>query len=81
MLVLLSLHMRDIYLPLQLLLGLPCIKMRTYTPEEWKILSHVVLTPNMDWDSSVLKFNAAEYYEWLENMVAGMELQSMLYTK
>ena len=35
----------------------------------------------MDWDSSVLKFNAAEYYEWLENMVAGMELQSMLYTK
>ena len=55
---------RDIYLPLQLLLGLLYIPMRTYPPEEWRIASHVVLTPNMDLDISVLTFNSAEYAEY-----------------
>ena len=54
-----------------MLLGLSCKQMQTYPPEEWKILSHVVLIPNMDWDVSVLKFNAAEYYEWLEKWSPG----------
>ena len=48
--------------------------MRTYPSDEWKILSHVVLTPNMYWDSSVLYFNEAEYAEydeWIENWSLG----------
>ena len=53
-------------LPLQFLFGLPYMPMRTHTPEEWKILSHVFLTPNMDWDTSVFNFTDAEYDEWLE---------------
>ena len=43
-------------LSLQFLLGLPYMPMRTYTPEEWEILFHVVLTPNIDWNPSVLNF-------------------------
>ena len=41
---------------------------RTYPPEEWKILSHVFLTPNIDWYPSVLNFTAAEYYEYDERL-------------
>ena len=57
--------------------------MRTYSPEEWKILSHFVLSPNMDWDLSALNFTSAEYVEydkWLEKLVSWLVLQNMLYT-
>ena len=30
--------------------------MRIYPPEEWKILSHVVLTPNIHWNPSILDY-------------------------
>ena len=40
--------------------------MQTYYSEEWKILSYVVLTPNMDWNHSVLNFSEDEYDERLE---------------
>ena len=53
-------------LPLQLLLGLPDLTMRPYTPEEWKILSHVVLTPNTNWYPSVPNVTTAEYSEYDE---------------
>ena len=45
-------------LPLQLFLGLTCVTMQTYPPEELKILSHFLLTPNMDWDPIVLNCTA-----------------------
>ena len=53
-------------LRLQFLLGLPYIPMRTYPPEEWKILSHVVLTPNTNWYPSVPNVTTAEYSEYDE---------------
>ena len=59
-------------LNLQLLLGLPYTTMWTYPPEKWKILSHVILTSNIDCYPTVLNFTASkydeydEYYEWLE---------------
>ena len=58
-------------LPLQLLLGFPDLPMNTNPTEEWIILSHVVLTSNMDWSYSVPNFSEAEYaknIEWVENV-------------
>ena len=43
--------------------------MQNYPPEEWEILSHVLLTLNINWDLSVpnsTEADYAEYDEWLE---------------
>ena len=53
-------------LPLGLLLGLPCKSMRTYPPEACKIISHAVLIPNMDRNTSALHFTEPEYDEYGE---------------
>ena len=70
-------------LPLQFLLGLTYMPMRTYPTEECKILSFVVLTPNMDSDTSLinlLMLNMMNMINDLNNLVSGMVLQNILYT-
>ena len=55
-------------LPPQLLIGLPYLPLRIYPTEQWKILSHVVLTPNMDWNPIIINSTEAKYAkydEWL----------------
>ena len=57
--------------------------MLIYPCDECKILSHVVLTPNMEWNPSILNFteaNYANYDEWLEKLVAGIIPHNRLYT-
>ena len=54
-----------------------------YPTEEWKILPYAVLTPNMDWDTSIPNITESEYNEydeWLEKSVAGLVLKKMFYT-
>ena len=40
--------------PLDIKDGLPHVKMRPYTDEEWDTLPHFLLTEDKDWDPSVL---------------------------
>ena len=43
--------------------------MQIYPPEEWTLLFHAVINPNVYWDTNVLNFTAAKYYEygeWIE---------------
>ena len=40
--------------------------MRIYPPEEWKILSHAILNPNMDWNPSILNLNEYKYVKYDE---------------
>ena len=57
-------------LSLQLVHVLPSLPMLIYPTEEWKLLSHVVFTLNMDWNPSILKLTEAKYStydEWVDN--------------
>ena len=47
-------------MPLSIRHGLPYLKMRPYTDQEWNTLPHVVLTADVDWDPSVLDFDHPE---------------------
>ena len=35
-----------------------------YPTKEWKILLHIFLTPNMDWNPSILNFPKSKYSEY-----------------
>ena len=55
---------REYILPLQLLTGLTYLPMRIYPIEERKLLSHVVLTPNIDWNPNFLNFTQDKYAKY-----------------
>jgi len=43
-------------MPLDIRQGLPYLKLRPYTDEEWESLPHVIMTSDADWDPSVLDY-------------------------
>jgi hypothetical protein len=53
-------------IPINILGGLPYIKMRPYTDTEWDALPHVILTSDMDWDPSVLNHTLDDDEHWYD---------------
>ncbi len=41
-------------IPINIKYGLPYIKMRPYTDEEWETFPHVIFTSDADWDPTIL---------------------------
>jgi hypothetical protein len=53
-------------IPLDIKSGLPYVKMRPYTDEEWDSLPHVVLTGDGNWNPSVLDHNLTDNEQWYD---------------
>ena len=53
-------------IPINIIGGLPYIKMRPYTDAEWDALPHVILTSDMDWDPSVLDHTLDDDEHWYD---------------
>jgi len=51
-------------IPLDLIHGLPYMKMYSHTDEDWNLLPHVFLTSNHDWDPDQLDFNLTNREDW-----------------
>ena len=56
--------------PLNIKSGWPYMNIHTYTDDEWKILSHVILTSDDEWDPTILNYSIddedAENDEWYD---------------
>ena len=55
-------------IPLDVKSGLPYVKMRPYTDDEWDTLAHVVLTGDGDWNPSVLDHDLTDDEQWYDAM-------------
>jgi hypothetical protein len=53
-------------IPLDIKSGLPYVKMRPYTDQEWELLPHVVLTGDGDWNPSVLDHDLIDDEQWFD---------------
>jgi hypothetical protein len=53
-------------IPLDIKSGLPYVKMRPYTDQEWEMLPHVVLTGDGDWNPSVLDHDLIDDELWFD---------------
>jgi hypothetical protein len=53
-------------IPLDIKNGLPYVKMRPYTGEEWDLLPHVVLTRDGNWNPSVLDHSLTDNEQWYD---------------
>ena len=53
-------------IPIDIIDGLPYIRLRPYTDKEWDELPHVIMTRDMPWDPQKLDSNASEDREWHE---------------
>jgi hypothetical protein len=53
-------------IPLDVKSGLPYVKMRPYTDEEWDSLPHVILTGDGDWNPSVLDHSLTDDEHWYD---------------
>ena len=53
-------------IPINIIDGLPYIKMRPYTDAEWDDLPHVILTSDMDWDPSILDHTIDDDEHWYD---------------
>jgi hypothetical protein len=51
-------------MPLDIKSGLPYVKMRPYTDQEWEMLPHVILTGDGDWNPSVLDHDLIDDEQW-----------------
>ena len=60
------------YIPINIIRGLPYIKMEPNTDEEFETLPHVVLTQGGEWDPTVLDCNLTDDEDWV-NKVKRME--------
>ena len=63
------------YIPINIIRGLPYIKMEPNTDEEFETLPHVVLTQGGEWDPTVLDCNLTDDEDWI-NKVKRMEDQT-----
>ena len=52
--------------PLDIKDGLPYIKIRPFTDDEWDNLPHVVWTSDVDWDPSILDYSFKETDAWYD---------------
>jgi hypothetical protein len=55
-------------IPLDIKSGLPYVKMRPYTDDEWDTLAHVILTGDGDWNPSVLDHDLTDDDQWYDAM-------------
>ena len=53
-------------IPIDIVNGLPYIKMRPFTDDEWDNLNHVVLTSDVDWDPSILDHTLEDDEHWFD---------------
>jgi hypothetical protein len=53
---------------LDIVSGLPFLKMRPFTDSEWHTLPHVILTSDADWDPSVLDQLISETDDWYNSI-------------
>ena len=53
-------------IPINIRSGLPYIKMRPYTDQEWEDLPHVVLTSDDTWDPAVLDHDLDQHDDWFD---------------
>ena len=53
-------------IPITIKSRLPYISVRPFTDSEWKVLSYINLTSNVDWDPSVLDCSVEDNNEWLD---------------
>jgi hypothetical protein len=51
-------------IPLSIQDGLTCLKIRPYTNQEFDTLPHVIMTPELEWDPSVLDHKFKEDEQW-----------------
>jgi hypothetical protein len=54
--------------PINIIQGLPYVKIRPCTDEEWETLPHVIRTSDADWDPSVLDCTLDETDDWFESI-------------
>ena len=58
-------HTKDGYVtPLDIINGLPCMKMEPHSDQEWNDLPHVILTAGDQWDPRVLDHSLTEQEDW-----------------
>jgi hypothetical protein len=55
-------------IPLNVKSGLPYVKMRPYTDEDWDLLPHVILTRDGDWNPSVLDHSLTDNKQWYDTV-------------
>ena len=55
-------------IPLDIMNGLPYIKLRPYTDGEWKKLPMVVLTSDEEWDPKVLDYTHSDKDNWCDDI-------------
>ena len=64
-------------LPLDIIQGLPYLKMQPHTDKEWEELPHVILTSPEQWDPSILDHNHSDHDDWY-NMVAHINAKKII---
>ena len=61
--------MHDGYVfPLDIINGLPYLKMRPYTDEEFKMYPHVIMTSDHPWRYNALDFTISDKEEWYQKI-------------
>ena len=58
------------YLPLDIVCGLPYLRMEPNTDDEWKSLPHVILTSGDPWDPRALDNNLTDHEDWFSKVKA-----------
>ena len=61
--------------PLDIINGLPYLKMTTYTDREWEMLPHVILTAGQEWDPHMLDNIISGDDDWYNNIKTTEEEQ------
>jgi hypothetical protein len=57
-------------IPLDIINGLPYMKMVPYTTHEWETLPHVILTSGAEWDTTVLDHTLSDQTDWYNTVKA-----------
>ncbi len=65
-------------IPIDIMNGLPYIRQRPYTDEEYDSLPHIVMTSDVEWDPSVLDNVISDKEDWYAN-IEKMELGQLKY--
>jgi hypothetical protein len=63
-----QIHTDGYVFPLDIVSGLPYLKMRPFTDSEWHTLPHVILTSDADWDPSVLDQLISDTDDWYNSI-------------
>ena len=58
----------NVVIPLDIINGLPYMKMRPYTDEEAATIPAVILTSSDNWDPSVFDFSLTDKSDWIETI-------------